>query len=78
MHHSTQEIMALYAALDADSRSFWLGIGRRMLAKSLPAKRPALNLLSFSGKPAEELIGDAVEGSDRCQVIDLFSKPVSR
>jgi hypothetical protein len=78
MHHNTHEIMALYAALDADSRSFWLGIGRRMLAKSLLAKRPVLNLLPFSGKPAQELLNGAVEGVECCQVIELFGKPVSR
>jgi hypothetical protein len=78
MHHSTQEIIAICAALDADSRVYWLAIGRRLLAKALPAKRPALNLLSFSGKPAEKFLGDGVVGIEGAQIIDLFGKPVSR
>lgn len=78
MHHNAHEITALYAALDADSRVYWLAIGRRLLAKALPAKRPALNLLSFSGKPAKEFLGDSVVGIEGAQVIELFGKPISR
>jgi hypothetical protein len=79
MHHNTHEIMALCAALDADTRACWLAIGRRMLAKALPTKRPVvLNLLSFSGKPAKELFTDSVVGVEYCQVIDLFGEPVRR
>jgi hypothetical protein len=78
MHHNTQEIIAICAALDADSRVYWIAIGRRLLAKALPAKRSTLNLLSFSGKPAKELLSDGVVGIDGAQVIELFGKPVSR
>jgi hypothetical protein len=78
MHHHTHEIMAICAALDADSRACWLDIGRRMLAKALPAKRPVLNLLSFGGKPTKEALSDAIVGIEDCQVIQLFGEPVSR
>jgi hypothetical protein len=78
MHHHTHEIMALCAALDADYRACLLAIGRGMLAKSQPAKRPVLNLLAFSGKPSEKLLSDAIVGTEDCQIIELFGKPVSR
>jgi hypothetical protein len=78
MHHNTHEIMALYAALDADSRAYWLAIGRRMLAKYKPGKRPVLTLLSFGGNPPKELISDGVVGLPGSNITDFPGKPISR
>lgn len=77
MYH-TQEIIALCAALDADSRAYWLALGRRMLAKCERKKRPVLTLLPFSGNPRKELLSDGIESQESEPVAELLGKPVSR
>lgn len=74
MHHE-HEAIALYAALDEDSRAFWMAIGRGMLPNPT-AKHPVLKLLSFGGNPGKKLGGESVIGSPGATVTTITGEPV--
>jgi hypothetical protein len=82
MHHNTHEIMALCAALDADSREFLLAIGRNMLAKRASEKtkasgktKSALALVSTRGPMTlSNRVGDTFDGVPLALVSDTVRR----